>query len=97
MYAIPISFKTSDYKAVTSSSTQFDTTMTSGVQYVLRASVDLWFRCDSANPTAVADTDQNHFLKAGQTAYCAGGGFKVAIIRDSVDGDATLSEVGPQS
>lgn len=97
MSALPYTHKTSDYKAVTGSSTQFDTTMVSGVQYVLRANVDLWWRADSSNPTAAVDTDQNHFLKAGFPAYIAGGGFKVAVIKDTgqSDGDATLSEFGP--
>jgi hypothetical protein len=92
MGGLPLTFSSSDYKAVTSSSTQFDTTMIAGVQYVLRSSVDCWIRTGS-NPTAAADTDENHFVKAGFPVLLAKKetATKVAIIRDSADGDATLS------
>lgn len=91
MFPIPITFSTSAYSTVTSASAQFATTMIKGVQYVLRADTDLWWRADSANPTAAANTALNHFLAKGQTAFIAGSGFKVAVIRDAADGDASLS------
>ena len=94
MGALPISLTTSDYKAVTSTSTQFDTTMVSGVQYMVVSSVAAWIRIGS-NPTAAADTDQNHYLPANVARFVAASGAnnKVAIIRDTADGDATLSAV----
>jgi len=95
MGGIPISLTTSDYKPVTSTSTQFDTTMVSGVQYVVTSSVACWIRIGS-NPTAAADTDQNHYVPANTMVPVAANGTatKVAIIRDSADGDATLSAIG---
>lgn len=91
MFPLPLTQTTSAVLAVTASSQQFVTTMISGVQYILRAEVDLWWRADSANPTAAIDTTNNHFLKAGQTAFVAGSGFKCAVIAQSALGDATLS------
>lgn len=91
MFPIPITQTTSAVLAVTASSQQFATTMIQGVQYMLRAEIDLWWRADSSNPTAAIDTANNHFLKAGQTAFIAGAGFKVAVIAQTALGDATLS------
>ncbi len=95
MFPIPITFSTSAYTAVTGTTAQFATTMVKGVQYVLRADTDLWWRADTSNPTAAANTAQNHFLAKGQTAFIAGTGFKVAVIRATADGNASLSVMEP--
>lgn len=95
-YPIPLTFKSSAVRAVGLASAQFATVMDSGVQYVLRANTNLWWRADSANPTASAG-DGSHFLAAGQTALIGGAGYKVAVIRDTADGTASLSVIGPQT
>ena len=92
---LPLSTVSSDVKQVTNTSVTFDTTMTSGQQYILRGTTDLWYRI-SATPTAAqANTDENHFLAKGQTALIARQGTfsKVTAIRDSADGYASLSLV----
>jgi hypothetical protein len=90
MYAIPPTLGASDYSTVTSSSQQFSLPLVKGVQYVLQAETDLFWRADSSNPTAAA-ADNSHFLARGAVAYIAGSGFKVAVIRKDADGIATLS------
>jgi hypothetical protein len=80
---------------VTSSSAQFSTTMILGGEYEICATTDLWYRADSSNPTAAANTDNNHFLARGCSARISGNGYKVAVIRDTADGYAELSQVVP--
>jgi hypothetical protein len=90
--------RNSDVTAVSGTSAQFSTTMIAGVQYVLRATTDIWFKLGS-NPTAAANTDGNSFLARGQTALVAldGASTKVAVIQDSASGYATLDELAPSN
>ena len=92
---MPLSTPTSDVKAITSASVTFDTTMVSGVQYLLRANTALWYRISSASTAAAANTDENHYVPAGGSALLAASGAanKVTAIRDAVDGYASLSEL----
>lgn len=92
---MPLSTPDSDVKAITNASVTFDTTMVSGVQYVLRGSCDLWYRISSASTAAQANTDANHYLPKGATALVAakGAANKITAIRDAVDGYASLSEL----
>lgn len=85
----------SDVRTVTSASAQFSTTMGLGIEYEIIGTTDLWYRADSSNPTAAANTDHNHFLPRGVSARIAGNGFKVAVIRDSADGYAELAQLVP--
>lgn len=81
-------------RTVTSSSAQFTLTMVGGVQYVLRGTVDLWYALGS-NPTAAANTTGSSFLAKGQTAIVSklGTATKIAVIRDSADGYASVDEL----
>ena len=99
---MPYTFKDSDVIAVSGSSAQFGTysaagttTMVQGAQYVLSATTDIWWKADSSNPTAAANTDDNMFLARGQIALVAGSGFKVAVIQDSASGYAMLAMLEP--
>jgi hypothetical protein len=85
----------SDHNTVTIASQQLATTMVLGVQYMFTSTVACWINLGS-NPTAVADTDGNHYIAAATpTPLCADGlATKVAVIRDSVDGKCCLSAMG---
>ena len=96
-----LTLKSSDVIAVSGASAQFSAyssggtvTMQAGVEYELTATTDIWYRHDSANPTAAANTDSNHFLARGRAARVAGAGFKVAVIQDSAGGFAELAVIG---
>lgn len=81
----------SDYKTVTSSSQQFDTTMAAEEFYVFTSSVACYI-AQGANPTAAA-ADGSTILGAGQSCMIDGRiGAKLAVKRiGSVDGEATLT------
>lgn len=81
-------------RSVTNASAQFSLTMVGGVQYVLRATTDLWYALGS-NPTAAANTTGSSFLAKGQTALVAvkDTATKIAVIRDSADGYASIDEL----
>ncbi len=90
---MPISLVDSDVKAVATASAQFDITMIAGAQYILSSDTAAWFKIGS-NPTASVG-DGSHFIPAGGTRLVAaqGANNKVAIIRSSADGNASLSLV----
>jgi hypothetical protein len=92
---MPLSTTSSDVKAITSASVTFDTTMQSGVQYLLRTDTALWYRISSASTAAQANTDENHYVPAGGSALVAANGAanKITAIRAAVDGNASLSEL----
>jgi hypothetical protein len=84
---------TCDSRTVTVASGQF-AAMVPGKQYRLASSTNCWFKF-GANPTAVAAADDNHFLGAGDFCLVAASGANtvIAIIRDTADGNASLSLV----
>lgn len=96
---MPWTTPTSDAKNISNASVTFDTTMRAGVQYVLKANTDLWYRTSATASVqaAVAGADENHFLARGDKAYLAKFGTfdKVTAIRDAADGSASLSEMVP--
>lgn len=87
---MPISCVDAELVNVTSSSIAFDTVMQSGVQYVVTCTVDCYVKV-AASPTASA-ADGNPMFPAGVPIPVAakGAANKVAIIRASSDGVATL-------
>lgn len=97
--AIPVSpvfsASTPERVAVTSTSAQFSTTMVSGCTYELTSSARAWIKI-AANPTAEADTTGNLLIAPDTPTRIAaqGSANKVAIIRDTADGDATLARIG---
>lgn len=82
---------TSENKAVGAASAQF-AAMVVGGRYRLVSTTNAWVRFGT-NPTAAANTSQNHYLPAGQALYilCEAGATICAIIQDSAGGNATLS------
>jgi len=95
---MPLTLTTSDYSTVTNTSQKF-TAMVAGNQYVLRSSVNCYFKVGPSASVTASAADGSHFLAAGMPAYVAkkGADDTVAIIRDSSDGAATLSLMEPGS
>lgn len=95
---MPLTTPNSDVKAVSGAVTM-DTVLADGVQYVLRANTDVWYRLSAAAAVqaAAAGADNNHFLPKGATALIAKWGSydKVSVIKDTgaADGYASLSEL----
>lgn len=89
---------TSDANTVTAASQQL-AAMQPGSSYRLVSTTNAWVRF-GANPTAVAATDNNHYLPANVPLdiKCEGAAILVAIIRDTVDGSCTLTQAmrGPR-
>jgi len=83
----------SDYKAVASAETDFDTTMAAGEYYLLTCDVDCFIK-QGAAPLAASAADGSMFVPAGMAVLIEGAlGAKLSIIRSNVDGIATLQRV----
>jgi len=82
------------YLAVGSASGQFATTMTEGAKYVVISTTACW-AAFGADPTAQARTAANHYIPPNVPIEVVASmpSMKVALIRDSADGHASLSEV----
>jgi hypothetical protein len=83
---------TATVTAVTITSAQL--TMVAGTRYRLASTTAAWVAFGS-NPTAVAGAANNHLILAGGTLdiQCSAAALKLAIVRDTADGNATLSLV----
>lgn len=95
---MPLTVTSSDYSTVTSASQKF-TTMRASVQYVLRSDVNCFYKVGPSASVTAAAADDSHFLAAGMPAYVSKKETSdtVAIIRQAVDGVATLSLIEPGS
>lgn len=84
----------SDVSTVTVASAQF-ASMIEGNKYRLVSTTNAWVKLGS-NPTAVAATDGNLYLPANSVLeiFAVPGNLKVAIIRDTADGNASLTLAG---
>lgn len=80
-------------QTVTNSAAEFAAALEPETDYVLMSSVDAWWKIGAA-PTAGTD---GHFIGAGQPLRIrTGESQKLQIIRDSSDGNASLSKItGP--
>lgn len=91
--ATPI-IRASQVSTVTNSSAKFTNEMAVGQVYRLAVNTNTWFKVTVTGGSAAADTTDNHFLGSGQAVFLrspgTGDGF-VHVIRDSADGDASLS------
>lgn len=78
---------------VTSASAEFATMMARDEFYVFTSSVDCWIH--QASPTSTASAAPGSaFIPANVPVYINGGvGAKLAVVRDSGDGTATLTRV----
>lgn len=95
---MPMTLGTSQYLAVATASAKFTNAMTIGVQYLFTCSSDCWIKVAATGGAAAADTADNHFVKAGaRVPVCALNSTLSFLhaIRDTADGDATLSVVTP--
>ncbi len=82
-----------DYKTVTNSSAQFDTTLAAGELYELVSTTHALI-AQGADPQTAAAADANMVVAAGVPTLISGDlGAKVAIIRVAADGVATLTRV----
>ena len=95
----------SERVAVAAASAGFTTPMKPGQVYLFTANTNCWVKVTTTGGSAVADTSGNMYVHAGQTVYLSNladfdnslpsgttttNGF-VKVIRDSADGDATLT------
>jgi hypothetical protein len=96
---MPMTYTTSDYNTVTSTSQELPIAMVAGNQYVLRADVDIYFKVGLTTATTASAADDSHYLAAGMPAYLAAQGLRkyVAVIRKTTDGVCTLSKLEPGS
>jgi len=98
---MPLTLTTSSHSTVTDTSQTFGAPMVAGNQYLLRSSVNCWFRVGPSDTVEADEADGSHYLIANMPVYLAARGTDdtVAIIRDSGGGDgvATLSLVEPGS
>lgn len=94
---MPLTLDNSDSRTVVTASNLFDTVLVQGMQYVLSTTTDCWFKVTTDAGSAAVGADGSHYLAAGQRAPIAkkGANDRVAIIRNSADGTASLSEVSP--
>jgi len=95
-----VSANGSQYTAVTATSAQFTLPMGQGAQYLFRTSTDCWVFVGATGGAAQTDAANNHVVKAGGQLYLCNledsgstNSF-VHVIRNSADGDATLTLVG---
>lgn len=93
---MPLSLGACDQITVTSSSSTAVPSggMVSGAQYRLTSNTDCWVALGTA-PTASVAGANCHLLLKGQVMLLANvdGATKVALIRDTADGKATLSVI----
>lgn len=83
---------TSDSTAVGAASAQFAPDLAAGQTWLFVSSTACWI-AQGANPTAAA-SDGNMFVPAGvQVMIDGAGGEKLAVIRDTADGRASLTRV----
>ncbi len=98
---MPYAIRSSQYKAVTNTTGKFTNAMKPGFTYRFTASTNCWVLVGATGASATADTADNHLYITGQTLFLANpdqtgttNSF-VHVIRDTADGDATLSLVAP--
>lgn len=92
MRAHPIT-STSDSTAVTVASAQFTPTLAAGQVWMFVSSTACWI-AQGADPQTAAAADANMFVPAGVTVLIDGGaGAKLAVIRDTADGRASLTRI----
>lgn len=100
---MPIGARAAQYVAVASASAQFTNPMQPGQQYVFSANVDCWVLVGATGASAAANTANNQLYIKGQilplrspdNGTTTTNSF-VHVIRESVDGDATLALVEGQ-
>jgi len=87
----------SQYVAVAVASAGFTNPMDPGKLYRFISSTNCWVRVTTSGGSAAADTTNNHFVAANQEVYLRNPDVSsvanayVKVIRDTADGDATLS------
>lgn len=93
---MPYSETNVEVRAVGIASAQFTHSMVSGRQYVLRTTTNMWYALGS-NPTAAANTTGSNYLAAGDKVLISASGtsVKIAVIRNTADGNATLNFLDP--
>lgn len=98
---MPYTIRSSQVSTVTNSSAKFTNAMKPGFTYRFTATTDCWVKVTATGGSAAADTADNHLYIKGQTLFLAcpdqsstTNSF-VHMIRDSADGDATLSLIEP--
>jgi hypothetical protein len=83
----------SDFKAVATTETDFDTTMAAGETYVFTCDTDCYIKQGTA-PIAASAADGSMFVPAGMPVLIDGGqGPNLSVIRKSADGVATLQKL----
>ena len=98
---MPFSPTDAQYVAVGAASAGFTNPMEPGKQYMLRSTVDCWVKVTTTGGAAAAATTQNIPVKAGVPLPLANPerssttNAYVKVIRDSVDGHASLIKYDP--
>jgi hypothetical protein len=89
------------YVAVGAASAKFATAMVPGQLYRFSSSTNCWVKIAVTGGAAAADTANNHYCHAGASLILKNPEVSEAdesfvhVIRDTADGDATLSPIGP--
>jgi hypothetical protein len=89
------------YLAVATASAKFTNAMVPGQLYRFTANTDCWVTVAATGGAAVASTANNHFCISGQVLILANPDTSsvansfVHVIRNTADGKATLSPIGP--
>ena len=89
------------YVAVAATSAKFTAAMAPGILYRFTANTDCWVFVGVTGGAAQASTANNHLCLSGQTLILANpatssvAGSFVHVIRNTADGKATLSPLGP--
>lgn len=90
------------YLAVATASAKFTNAMEPGIIYRFTANTDCWVTVAATGGAAVASAANNHFCISGQTLILANPDTSsktnafVHVIRNTADGKATLSPLGPE-
>jgi hypothetical protein len=89
------------YLAIASTSAKFTNAMDPGILYRFTANTDCWLTIAATGGAAIASTANNHFCISGQVLILANPDVSskansfVHVIRNTADGKATLSPIGP--
>lgn len=89
--------RSSQYVAVATASAKFTNPMQPGFEYRFATNTNCWVKVTVTGGTAAADTADNHYVPAGGVVYLRNPDQYITtnafvhVVRDSADGDATLS------
>lgn len=89
------------YVAVASASAKFTNAMVPGIIYRFTANTDCWVKVTATGGAAAASTTDNHLCLSGQTLILVNPDTSITtnsfvhVIRNTADGKATLSPIGP--